>query len=82
VWWHPAQPPRVGEFDPQRLEIRDLEVNDDAGPSASDHSRTVLSADAVAKIRPAASAAARTMGAVSMPVSTRRIGSLLGRCWP
>jgi general nucleoside transport system ATP-binding protein len=37
-----AQPPRVGEFGPQRLEIRDLEVNDDAGqPAVRDFSLSV-----------------------------------------
>jgi general nucleoside transport system ATP-binding protein len=37
-----AQPPRDGDFGPQRLEIRDLEVNDDAGqPAVRDFSLSV-----------------------------------------
>ena len=37
-----AQPPRAGDFGPQRLEIRDLEVNDDAGqPAVRDFSLSV-----------------------------------------
>src|SRR5690242_13379476 len=47
-------------------------------PASSDHRRTVLSHDAVASSRPAASVAARLIGAPCVPVSTRRIGSPLG----